>query len=127
MSLKSVSLTAGPGEARQESEKLPAISCRQATTQATTRPSVPTVQSLRLQRNRVDRRRSGTAHVKTAMQRGAVLHMHHERGRTLWFLSTGVSVPDDIARAVVAFPDIVSCGDGLFPYVPGQSWRFVES
>jgi hypothetical protein len=130
MSLKSVSPAAGHGEARQEPEtKHPANNRRQVVTQANVlaagRP--PTAQSLQLQRRRVDRRGSGAARVRTAMIRGATLYLHHERGRPLWLLSTGASVPDDVARAVVTFPDIVSCGDGLFCNVPGQSWRYVES
>ena len=128
MILKDASLAA-PGEARQEPEKKhPAHNARPTVTQAAAaRPSVPIAPSLQLQRRRVERLRAGAARVRTAMMGGATLYLQHERGRVLWLLSTGTPVPDDVARVVVTFPDIVGCGDGLFSNVPGQSWRYAES
>src|SRR5882762_9980173 len=97
----------------------------QAGTTSTARRSIPTTDSLRSQRNRADRRRAVAARVKADMHHGAVLHMHYGKGRTLWFLSTGVAVPQDVAQIVIASPDVVGCSDGLFKNTPGQSWRHV--
>ena len=36
---------------------------------------------------------------------------------------SGVPVPDKIARVVIADPDVVSTGDGLFTEGPAQTWR----
>jgi hypothetical protein len=88
--------------------------------------SIPTVASLRRQLGRVDRRRAGAARVRTAMLRGASLHLHFERGRPLWRLSTGIFVTDEVAKLVIAQPDIVGCGDSLFHNFPSQTWRHIE-
>jgi hypothetical protein len=60
------------------------------------------------------------------MMRGASLHLHYERGRPLWRLSTGSFVADEIAKLVIAQPDIISAGDALFNGFPAQTWRWSE-
>lgn len=65
------------------------------------------------------------ADVTAALRRGARLCLCFRNGRPQWQLSTGVSVPDGIAKAVVARPDIVGSDAGLFDDAPAQSywWR----
>ena len=41
-------------------------------------------------------------------------------------LSTGVFVPDGVAKAVVARPDTIGSDAGLFNNSPSQTWRFTN-
>src|SRR5262249_39248353 len=62
------------------------------------------------------------------MHEGHVLHFHFDRRwGPSWVLSPGNwPVPDEVARVLIAGPDVVACGDGLFADGPSQTYRLVE-
>jgi hypothetical protein len=74
--------------------------------------------------NRVNR---GVASVLAAMQRGAVLHRTHRPNSTRWALSNGMSVSDEVARAVIARNEVAGVGDSLFGRELSQTWRYVAT
>lgn len=99
--------------------------------------TIHTTASLAKQRHRLDRKlRRGEdlrARVEIAlniMHEGHVLHFHFDRRwGPSWVLSPGNwPVPDEVARALIAEPDVVACGDGLFADTggPSQTYRFLE-
>jgi hypothetical protein len=51
--------------------------------------------------------------VVAAMRDGAELHLHFERGRAHWHLSTGASIEPPVAHAVIDCPEIESMNDVL--------------
>ena len=75
--------------------------------------SIPTVQSLRLQQRRADRKRATVAHVLARMQRGESLHLSFEHGHSVWRTSAGVRVAEDVARVVAGHPNVTGVGDAL--------------
>jgi hypothetical protein len=85
-----------------------------------------TVTGLRNANRRLDRRRAGVGRVLGEMKRGASLHLQHANGRALWSLSTGVFITSEVAALIIARPEVVAVGDGLFRNVPGQTWRYAE-
>ena len=87
--------------------------------------SVPTVDSLRRSRRRLDRHQVGVGQVLDAMRRGAALHLRYRNHRAIWTLSTGPFVAADIAAIVISKPCIVAVDAALFLGVPG-TWRFTE-
>jgi hypothetical protein len=88
--------------------------------------AVPTVASLKRQRLRLDRQRQSADRVIAAMRdRGLALHLSHEKSGDLWWLSDGTRVAAEVAKLVVAHPNIVSVG-ALFRNAPGQTYRFVN-
>ena len=63
------------------------------------------------------------------MKRGAVLQLQFQNGRSIWRCD-GAFVVAEIAAAVIVHPDIVGCGDALFPRLGlrgqfGATWRRV--
>ena len=87
--------------------------------------SIHTVQSIHRARRVQDRRRQKTAHVITAMMRGASLNLTHTRKGSVFTLSDGTVVMPEIALAVVNDVRVCSVNDGLFPATP-QTWRYVK-
>ena len=85
-----------------------------------------TVAGLRKASRRLDRHRVGVAKVLAEMKRGASLYLQHTNGRALWSLSTGVFLTAEVAALVIARPEVVAVGDGLFRNIPGQTWRYAE-
>jgi hypothetical protein len=75
---------------------------------------------------RLDRINRGVAHVIAAMKRGATLHRTHRPNSTHWALSSGMSVSDEVARAVISRGDVAGVGDSLFDRELSQTWRWVE-
>jgi len=92
----------------------------------TRRGGVQSLSELTLARRRQDRRRAGATKTLTTMKRGASLHLHYSAGRSLWRLSNGEFIPDEVARMIIARPEIIGCDDGLpFPNAQShQTWRF---
>jgi hypothetical protein len=88
--------------------------------------SIPTAHTLRTRNRRVDRQLAQAENVLRAMAGGASLHLTYSRSGAQWVLSTGRSVSDAAARAVVASSSVIDCGGSLFPWLglPGQVWRF---
>jgi hypothetical protein len=87
--------------------------------------TIHTVTSLKASRRRLDRRRSGAAHVITKMMRGAALHLTYSKSGSDFVLTDGTRVASDIATLVVNDLRIVCVNDGLFPATL-QTWRYVE-
>jgi len=64
--------------------------------------TIHTSLSLRSRTRRVDRKLAQAENVLNAMRAGASLHLTYSRSGAQWVLSTGRSVSDAAARAVVA-------------------------
>ena len=90
-------------------------------------PSVPTIEDLKLQQRRVARRRATTTRVLARMRHGEILHLSIEHGHSVWRTSSGLKVPEDVARSVIAHSSVCSVGDSLFITGPSQTWRSIES
>jgi hypothetical protein len=97
--------------------------------------TVHTPESVRRTRRQLDRKlRRGTdlrERVEIAlniMHEGHVLHFHFDRPwGPSWVLSPGNwPVPDEVARALIAEPDVAACGDTLFENATSQTYRFIE-
>ena len=82
---------------------------------------IPTTQSLRGTRARLNRRRCRLFQVLRAMHRGAALHFY---GGT-WTLSGGMSVDAAVAKLVITDPRIAPVDFALFAEMPAQSWRWI--
>jgi hypothetical protein len=97
-------------------------------TRSATWPSVGvhTVAELRRKHRRLDRSRQAVAAILTAMQRGQSLNLSLERGQRRWRLSGGSSVPNEVAKLVVADPRVLAVGDTLFKDLPSQTWRWTD-
>ena len=85
---------------------------------------IQTLTQLQQANRRLDRLRRDANQTLAAMMNGASLHCSHERGRTIWQLSTGQFVTPEAAAVVTASRDVVDVGDSLFPGHPGQTWRY---
>jgi hypothetical protein len=87
---------------------------------------IPTLQSVRLQRRHIDRRRTRAAHVLSAMSHGAALHQQFTSQGKVFTLTGGRSVTPDVAAVVIGHSNVVSVNDGLFAGTP-QTWRWAEA
>jgi hypothetical protein len=83
--------------------------------------TIPTVQSISRARRVMDRRRAKAARVIDAMANGASLHLMFTGHKSVWTLSTGVSVTAEVALMVLNDIRTVGCGDGLFGGGPCQT------
>ena len=54
------------------------------------------------------------------------LSFDRRRGPTWQLSPSGMRVADDVAKVVIADPDVVAAGDGLFAEGPAQTWRMVD-
>lgn len=97
--------------------------------------TIHTPNSLHATRRRLDRKLRRGADLRerveialNIMHEGHVLHFHFDRRwGPSWVLSPGNwPIPDEVARALIAEPDVVACGDGLFADGPAQTYRFVD-
>jgi hypothetical protein len=67
------------------------------------------------------------ADVLAAMRRGAILQPSIARPGIVWSLNNGAAVSHRTATAIIARPDIVSSGDGLFDDVVAQTYRYAKT
>jgi hypothetical protein len=88
--------------------------------------AVHTSASLARAHRRLDRRRSGVQRALEAMRRGATLHLTFGSGREWWILSTGWTVPPDVAAILIGRSEIQAVGDALFPN-QSQTWRYATT
>jgi hypothetical protein len=97
--------------------------------------TIPTVVSLRRLHRKLERQRlqAGKLHARAQvviarMHEGQSLRFLFDRrfGATWQLSPSGEPVPDEVAKVVIADPDVVSAGDGLFADGPAQTWRLVE-
>src|SRR5262245_59391850 len=77
----------------------------------------------------LDRRNAKVERVLVDMAHGESLHLHFEsrRGRRrgpLWTLSDGQLVDPEIAKLVIAHPDVTPVGDTLFVGALLQTYRY---
>jgi hypothetical protein len=92
---------------------------------ARTIPLVPAPTTLKRARARIDRnRRAADRIVATMRDQAQALHVSHEKLGDHWWLSNGIRVTAEAAKLVIAHPDIVSVGDGLF-HTLGQTYRHI--
>jgi hypothetical protein len=98
--------------------------------------AIPTPTSLRRIHRKLERQRlqAGELHDKAQavlarIFEGQCLRLLFDRRRgPTWQLSpSGKPVADEVAKAVIADPDVVSAGDGLFADGPSQTRRMVDS
>src|SRR5262245_17184162 len=87
---------------------------------------VQTEDQLRQTRRRRDRHLREVTRALEAMRSGAALRCCFQRGRAIWFLSTGPFVAADVAATLIARPDIIAVDVGLFPGATPQSWRYID-
>jgi hypothetical protein len=89
--------------------------------------AIPTVAELRRKHRRLDRRRASAATVMARLQRGASLNLSFERGLRRWCLSDdGTSIPEAVAKIIIADHRVVGVGDALFRNLPSQTYRYAE-
>jgi hypothetical protein len=97
--------------------------------------NIPTPVSLRRLHRKLDRQRlkAGELHaeaqvVLARMFEGECLRLTFiRRSGPTWQLSpSGKPVPDEVAKVVIADPEVVSTGDGLFADGPAQTWRMID-
>jgi hypothetical protein len=97
--------------------------------------TIPTTGSLTKQRRQLDRKlrrgedlRDRVAIALNIMHEGHCLHFHFDRRwGPSWVLSPGNwPVKDEVARALIREPDVIPCGDGLFPDT-SQTYRLVDA
>jgi hypothetical protein len=86
--------------------------------------TIPTVETIRRARRFQDKRRAKAARVIAAMANGASLHLMFTGHKSVWTLSTGVSVAAEVALMVLNDTRTVGRGDGLFGGGPCQTWRY---
>ena len=120
MPLKRLSPAGTNGRARQGSKQPPANTASLIAKQA-----IPTAAGLRRMHRRLDRRQFRAAAVLAAMRDGRSLHRMYTRHGPAWALSNGTPVNDNVARLVIANPDVVGVGDGLFAN-SSQTFRYAE-
>lgn len=100
--------------------------------------TIHTPGSLQATRRRLDRKLRRGADLRERVEvalnilhEGHVLHFHFDRRwGPSWVLSPGNwPVPDEVARALIAEPDVVACGDGLFAdsVGPSQTYRYLNN
>jgi hypothetical protein len=85
-----------------------------------------TPRELDRKRRSLDRRNCSTERVLNEMRRGAALHLSFSP-REHWVLSSGVFVTDNIARAIIARPDVHGVGDTLLAGGLSQTFHFAET
>lgn len=74
--------------------------------------------------SRLDRVNISIASALKAMRSGAALHLDHTPKGPPWQLSNGPRLTADVARVVVANPDVVAVDHALFRNTKAQTWRF---
>jgi hypothetical protein len=85
---------------------------------------IPSPQSIRHNRERLNQLRREVFYVLRAMRRGAALRFYPgDKGR--WELTTGKSVTTDAAKMVIDDPRIAAIDFALLEETPAQTWRWV--
>jgi hypothetical protein len=85
-----------------------------------------TVAQLRRQGKRLERLNVTVTATLAAMCRGEALHLHFGRYGPVWRLTSGRTVPAEVAQIVAKNPNVAGVGDALFNDIPAQTWRYVE-
>ena len=85
--------------------------------------SIPAVQSL-ARTVVLDRRHLCAEAVKTAMRRGAALHLHFDRTGLVCTLSDGRRVSDEAAKFVLASVNVVCVREALFCGATSQTFLY---
>jgi|SRR5215831_2174552 len=89
--------------------------------------AIHTPRELARKGHRLDRVNGAIENVIATMRRGATLHRTHRPNSTRWALSNGMSVSDEIARAVISRGDVAGVGDSLFGRDLSQTWRYIDN
>jgi|RhiMetStandDraft_8_1073273.scaffolds.fasta_scaffold47261_1 hypothetical protein len=75
---------------------------------------------------RVDRLNAAVTTVLAAMRAGQALHCEFGQSGPRWRMSNGRFVRSEVARLVIASPDVAGVGDSLFADTLAQTFRYVE-
>jgi hypothetical protein len=67
------------------------------------------------------------ATIRTMALQGFALQCSYEKPHTRWWLSNGVVVPGDVAKAVILDPHVASVGDALFAETRSQTYRYATA
>jgi hypothetical protein len=59
-----------------------------------------------------------------AMKKGAALHYQHTSTGPRWSLSNGLRLSAEVARGVIADPNVVAVDLALFRDSTAQTWRY---
>jgi hypothetical protein len=90
--------------------------------------TIHTVEARRDVARHLDRRNAKVERVLVDMAHGESLHLHFDcwrgRRRSLWTLSDGQPVDLEIAKLVIAHPDVAAVGDTLFAGGLSQTYRY---
>jgi hypothetical protein len=81
---------------------------------------------IRANARRLDRLNIKAATVLATMQRGEALLLEYRWCGSVWCLSGGRDVPDEVAQVVIKSESVVGVGDALFNDTPAQTRRWVE-
>ena len=87
---------------------------------------IPTIDSRRHERRRVDRQRRAFYRALDVMRRGATLHLEFGRHGEWWGLSNGRHVSADVAALLINHPNVIGVGDSLFAGVRCQTYRYSQ-
>jgi hypothetical protein len=89
--------------------------------------SIPTLETLRKVHRKQARRTVGAVRVLSLMKAGASLQCSFERGRTIWRLSTGPFITQEVVNEVIGNPSVVGTGDCLFDDAhSSQTFRWIN-
>jgi hypothetical protein len=84
---------------------------------------IHTPRELDRKRRHLDRQNCSAELVLGEMRRGAALHLSFSP-REHWVLSSGMFVPDHVARAVIALTTVIGVGDALLAGGLSQTFRY---
>jgi len=90
------------------------------------RPGIYTPSELSRLGRRLDRHVADIDQVLRAMRGGESMHLQYENGRPLWSLSSGRTIPANIAALVIADVSVVAVGRALFDECLPQTWRILR-
>jgi hypothetical protein len=72
-----------------------------------------TIEVIRRRNKLEDRLKASAEVVIAAMREGLVMHQHHEWFGSMWFLSNGERIKDEVAQIVIKAPAVTGGGDAL--------------
>ena len=62
----------------------------------------------------------------SAMRKGQALHLTHEWYGEVWWLTNGLRLKPEVAKALIDSKQIADVGDSLFASTPAQTWRLID-
>src|SRR4051812_33128581 len=87
---------------------------------------IPTIDSLRRERRRIDRHRRAFYRALAAMRGGQALYLHYAPQGECWSLSNGQHVAPEVATLLINHPQVTGVGDALFSGTRCQTYRYSQ-